>query len=94
LIITGDADVLRDEGEAYASTLRQAGVPVTAVRFEGRLFDPRGNAGTSWNSRTTSGNEEPPNVEVDVEKTAGRQGGTVSRQTSLRQGRVCRRAER
>jgi acetyl esterase len=39
LLITDEADVLRDEGEAYGRKLRQAGVDVTAVRYEGVFHD-------------------------------------------------------
>jgi acetyl esterase len=39
MIIVGEADPLRDEGEAYAANLRQAGVPVTAIRYQGIIHD-------------------------------------------------------
>ncbi len=39
LVITDEADVLRDEGEAYGRKLRQAGVDVTTVRYEGVFHD-------------------------------------------------------
>lgn len=39
MILNGEADVLRDEGEAYANRLRQAGVEVTAIRFQGMIHD-------------------------------------------------------
>jgi acetyl esterase len=39
LLIVDEADVLRDEGEAYASRLRAAGVAVTTVRYDGITHD-------------------------------------------------------
>ena len=38
-MINGEADVLRDEGEAYARKLRAAGVDVTATRYGGAIHD-------------------------------------------------------
>jgi acetyl esterase/lipase len=38
-LIVDEADVLRDEGEAYAARLRAAGVDVTTVRYDGITHD-------------------------------------------------------
>ena len=39
MIINGQADVLRSEGEAFAEKLRCAGVEVTAIRIQGIIHD-------------------------------------------------------
>ncbi|HXT93723.1 MAG TPA: alpha/beta hydrolase [Trebonia sp.] len=39
LVLVDQNDVLRDEGEAYAAKLTQAGVPTTSVRYNGIIHD-------------------------------------------------------
>lgn len=39
MILNGEADVLRDEGEAYARKLRLADVPVISVQFQAMIHD-------------------------------------------------------
>lgn len=69
MILNGEADVLRDEGEAYARKLRAAGVDVTAMRVQAIIHDfvmlnaldhtnacrAAMNASTEWINQKNSG---------------------------------------
>lgn len=39
MILNGEADVLRDEGEHFANKLRKAGNNITQIRFQGMIHD-------------------------------------------------------
>lgn len=39
MILNAEADVLRDEGEAYANKLREADVEIAQIRFQGTIHD-------------------------------------------------------
>ena len=50
-VVTAGFDPLRDEGEAYAARLREAGVPVTARRHEGLIHGFLNAIGVGHSSR-------------------------------------------
>lgn len=39
MILNAEADILRDESETYANKLREAGVEIAQIRFQGAIHD-------------------------------------------------------
>ena len=60
LVITAEFDPLRDEGEAYAERMREAGVSVEAKRFDGQVhgFFPLGSIWPAGNDAVALASEK------------------------------------